>query len=45
MNIELIKQIAKIGKRVITLIAERNQEEWREIEGYDGYIVLVIWVV
>lgn len=36
MNIELIKQIAKIGKRVITLIAERNQEEWREIEGYDG---------
>lgn len=36
MNIELIKQIAKIGKRVITLIAERNQEEWREIEGYGG---------
>lgn len=36
MNIELIKQIAKIGKKVITLIAERNIEEWREIEGYDG---------
>ncbi|MBO1121641.1 hypothetical protein FQS88_07130 [Enterococcus casseliflavus] len=36
MNIELIKQIAKIGKRVIKLFAERNQEEWREIEGYEG---------
>lgn len=36
MNIELIKQIAKIGKRVIKLFAERNQEEWREIEGYGG---------
>lgn len=37
MNIELIKQIAKIGKRVIKLFAEKNQEEWREIEGYEGY--------
>lgn len=36
MNIELIKQIAKIGKRVIKLFAEKNQEEWREIEGYGG---------
>lgn len=36
MNIELIKQIAKIGKKVITLIAERNIEDWREIEGYGG---------
>lgn len=36
MNIELIKQIAKIGKRVIKLFAERNQEQWREIESYGG---------
>ena len=36
MNIELIKQIAKIGKIVIKLFVERNQEEWREIEGYEG---------
>lgn len=36
MNIELIKQIAKIGKIVIKLFVERNQEEWREIEGYGG---------
>jgi|AKZA01.1.fsa_nt_gi NUMOD4 motif./HNH endonuclease. len=36
MNIELIKQIAKIGKIVIKLFVERNQEEWREIEGYSG---------
>jgi len=36
MNIELIKQIAKIGKVVIKLFAEKNQEEWREIEGYGG---------
>lgn len=36
MNIELIKQITKIGKIVIKLFVERNQEEWREIEGYGG---------
>ncbi|MBZ3642423.1 HNH endonuclease [Enterococcus casseliflavus] len=36
MNIELIKAVAKIGKIVITLFAERNKEEWREIEGYGG---------
>lgn len=36
MNIELIKQIAKIGKVIITLFAERNQEEWRPVPGHEG---------
>ncbi|WP_368742262.1 NUMOD4 motif-containing HNH endonuclease [Enterococcus casseliflavus] len=36
MNIELIKEIAKVGKIVIKLFAERNQEQWREIDSYSG---------
>ncbi|MGH1874003.1 NUMOD4 domain-containing protein [Enterococcus casseliflavus] len=36
MNIELIKEIVKIGKVVITLFAERNQEEWQPVQGHGG---------
>lgn len=36
MNIEQIKSVLLAGKVFIKWVAERNQEEWREIEGYGG---------
>lgn len=36
MNIEQIKSVLVAGKVFIKWFAERNKEEWREIEGYEG---------